>query len=313
MPCYHPLTAQRNKFPNENGKFEYRFGGFDSSYSTEFVSCGRCIGCRLEYSRQWALRCVHESKLHDDNCFLTLTYDDEHLPSPPSLETKKELSKFHKKLWQYLDRNYDTKLRYYTAGEYGDRTGRPHYHSLIFGWYPDASDLKPVHKNKSGDIVYTSESLSKLWGKGKVDVGELTFESAAYVARYVTKKVNGKRAKEHYKSVDLKTGEIYTRLPEYSVQSTKPAIAKEFYLKYKSDFDKGYITHNGVKMALTAYYNKLFEKEDPERYERLKEQKTEFAESFFRSNESNKDRLLTKERVKKSRIKSLKRGLDQDG
>ena len=152
--------------------------------------CGQCIGCRIDRSRQWAARCVHEAQLHTDNCFLTLTYADEHLPKHNSVSVK-ELQLFMRYLRRAI---YPTKVRFFACGEYGDQFNRPHYHIALFGYdFPD----KELFTKRRANNLYISETLNKIWGKGHCSIGELNYQSAAYIARYVVKKINGDRAFEH--------------------------------------------------------------------------------------------------------------------
>lgn len=147
----------------------------------EEVPCGRCIGCRLDYSRMWAIRCVLELSECDCSSFVTLTYDDEHLP-PGSKVSKPTLQKFLKRLRKLV---YPKEVRYFACGEYGSRTLRPHYHLIIFGHdFPD----RYKWSSKNGNAYYRSPSLEKLWPFGQSLVGDVSFNSCAYVARYVMKK-----------------------------------------------------------------------------------------------------------------------------
>ena len=164
--------------PGAKPVFEFTIG-----YSYLQLPCGQCGGCRVERSRQWAMRCVYESSLHADNCFITLTYAD----NPITLRDK-DLTNFWKRLRQKLGVK---SLRYFACGEYGEQFSRPHYHACVFGWRPCDLELLSVRDSIS---LYKSRFLSDTWGLGHVTVGDVTFESAAYVARYVLKKVNFSQA-----------------------------------------------------------------------------------------------------------------------
>jgi len=190
MPCSKPLNAWQSPTPKSNGKkriaFKQEHIGLEALPLQ--IPCGQCWSCRLERSRQWALRCVHEASLHPDNMFLTLTYNEESLPADGGLD-KTHFQKFMKRYRQHLERNEGgQKIRYYMCGEYGDQTNRPHYHALIFGH--NFSDKTLFRKTDSGHNLYTSTILDNLWTHGFCNIGELTFESAAYTARYIMKKVN---------------------------------------------------------------------------------------------------------------------------
>ena len=134
MPCYFPLQAvfaefadgKKKPFFPDWAKQAFRKGKFVKDITS--VPCGRCMGCRLEKSRQWAVRCVHEAKFYEDNCFVTLTYAPEHLPKDGSLN-RKHVQDFIKRLRRRLD---DRKIRVFYCGEYGDKLRRPHYHLCLF-------------------------------------------------------------------------------------------------------------------------------------------------------------------------------------
>ena len=168
-----PLQGYRAKFVNPTGKrpivFNPNAGFRDLPVS---VPCGRCTGCRLEYSRQWAIRCVHEAQMHEHNAFITLTFDKEHLPDDHSIR-KEHLQKFFKRLRKRIG----VDIRYFACGEYGSRNNRPHYHAIIFGYdFPD----KYLHtKTRNGDLLFRSPTLEKAWKFGYSLIGHVTFESAA--------------------------------------------------------------------------------------------------------------------------------------
>ena len=184
MPCYSPLLGFKSRL---NGGLTFR--RHESAGEKMTVACGGCLGCRLDRSREWAARIIHESKRHTENCFITLTYDEDRVPrlwpDGPGTLLKSDFQKFLKKLRK---RVYPEKLRYYMCGEYGEENERPHYHACIFGYDPED---KKVFAEGTDYNVYTSDFLSDVWGHGFVTVGELTYQSAAYCARYVLKKVTG--------------------------------------------------------------------------------------------------------------------------
>lgn len=188
-------------------------------------SCGQCIGCRLASSADWATRCVHESMMHDVSCFLTLTYSPECLPCPRSLDYD-AVPAFMKR----LRKAFGAGIRYYAGGEYGDDYGRPHYHLCVFGFYPD--DAVYYKTAPCGERLYTSARLDRIWGQGFVVVGQVSFESAAYIARYCVDKVTGKQASSHYERVEPLTGEVYQALPERAWMSRRPGIGKGFLEVY---------------------------------------------------------------------------------
>jgi len=220
VPCYSPLTGYRSRVTGASGKRQIVFKSSEGYLDQPVeVPCGRCIGCRLEYSRQWAVRCVHEASLYDENSFLTLTYSPENLPSNGSL-VKRDLQLFFKRLRKSLP---EKKIRYFACGEYGDRNGRPHYHVCLFNHNFRDRYLYTV---RDGVALYRSESLERLWPAGFSTIGDVTFESAAYVARYTMKKFKGDEdeKKKHYEICDSETGEIHDLLPEFAIMSRRPGI-----------------------------------------------------------------------------------------
>ncbi|AXL15226.1 replication initiator protein [Microviridae sp.] len=308
MPCYKPLTGWQTEDLNENGKRPMVFAQpKKGEYKQLEVPCRQCIGCRLEYSRQWAMRITHEQQLHKENAFITLTYDPEHLPGH-SLD-KREWQLFLKKFRKAL---HPKKIRFFMAGEYGGQPelgrkfGRPHFHAIIFGWYPEKNDLSPVKKTNTGQILYHSDYLSKIWGKGFVSVGSVTFESAAYVARYVTKKITGEIAEEHYTDIDFSTGESIKLEPEFTLASRRPGIGGDWFKKYKKDLEKGFITVRGKKMNAAKFYDKKFDEIDPYKMDEIKEKREERARDLAHDNTT--ERLVVKEKIKRKKLKLLPRG-----
>lgn len=302
MPCYHPITTY-NVGPRENGKARLSFT-YQKNSPVIILPCGQCIGCRLERSRQWALRCMHEASLYDQNCFITLTYATEHLPKNNSLE-KSDFQKFMKRFRKAVN---PEKIRYYMCGEYGDLNHRPHFHACIFNY--DFAD-KELWKTHKGEKYYVSPRLEKLWPFGHCVIGDVTFESAAYVARYVTKKVTGKKSRGHYERINEETGEVITLTPEYNDMSRRPGIGRIWYDRYKSDLKKDFITARGVKMKPPKYYDSILERESEEEYKKLKEKRAEQAE-LRAEPEGLGNRLEVKEKIKMKQFKQLKRTHDEN-
>lgn len=306
MPCYKPLKAVRDS----DG---IRFTS-SAEMATIRLPCGQCIGCRLEKSRQWATRCMHEASMHRHNCFLTLTYATEHLPPNGSLQ-KRDHQLFLKRLrkslsnksGQYLaslDKKH--KVRYYMAGEYGEQLARPHYHLCLFGI--DLADKKPYKKTKQGNWLYTSQTIANLWPYGFNTIGELNFETAAYTARYVMKKITGKKADKHYEKLDIETGEIIKIEHEYNEMSRRPGIALHWLQKYKSDvYDAlpGKVVIRGKTAYAPRYYNKQLKKWDPEKFEIINEHKRK--ESYKNLGDNTPKRLAVKKEVQRAKIRNLKR------
>lgn len=220
------------------------------------VPCGQCIGCKLERSRLWAIRCMHETTLHENSIFVTLTYDDEHLPPNGNLN-RPDLQKFFKR----LKKGHPNVRRFY-CGEYGDQTRRPHYHAILFGYSPDD---KQLHRVKSGNRYYVSEKLLKLWKHGHCEFSDVTFETCAYVARYVTKKITGPPAEKHYQRIDPETGEVTQVNPEFSGMSLRPGIGMPFLEKWADDiYSKYEIVTRGVACKPPPAYDRWIKKHRPD-------------------------------------------------
>lgn len=272
------------------------------------LPCGQCVGCRLERSRQWAMRCLHEASLYDRNVFITLTYSDEHVPEDWSLRYS-DYQKFFKRLrkqYAYFDvRTWSYAPRYYMCGEYGEQFSRPHFHACVFGC--DFPDREYFRTNQSGSRLYTSKTLEKLWPYGYSSVGDVTFESAAYVARYVMKKVTGRNADRHYEAVDSDTGEIFYRVPEFNHMSLKPGIGARWFDLYKSDvYPHDSIRVNGMKVRPPKYYDKLLEASDYGMHEgvTLLRARKDFGL------EGTPERLRAREAVCKARVNLKKRSIE---
>ena len=216
-----------------------------------------------------------------------------------------------------LRREHGPNIKFYQCGEYGDRSNRPHYHAILFGWSPD--DWMYLFDSPSGEPIYTSQTLEKIWQKGFVTVGTVTFESAGYVARYCMKKLNGKKKEEidpntglkHYERIDYYTGDIVEVIPEYSTMSrggrSGRGIAYDWIAKYSRDvYPKDYTTIRGLRMRPTRYYDKYIEAIDADMYDDIKAGR---ALSGYLSDENNVSRLSQRETVKKAQYKQLIRSL----
>lgn len=258
------------------------------------IPCGNCMGCRLERSRQWALRCMDEASLYEDNCFVTLTYNEDHLPSDGSLN-RKHVQNFLKRLRK---RFQGLKIRTFYCGEYGENLGRPHYHLILFNL--DFKD-KYYWKTVNEFTYYRSSILEELWPYGNSVVGDCTFESCAYVARYCCKKINGSKANEHYKG----------KLPEFCQASLKPGIGNAWIEKYgKTDvFPWDECVVRGVKCKPPRYYDKYLEKVDADAYELLKKRRREKGE--LKEDDNTFRRLAVKEKCQEARMKRLVRTMER--
>lgn len=259
MPCYSPLEGYWSRRRNPSGKRGVVFSASEGFLDRPVkVPCGQCVGCRLERSRQWAIRLMHERAMHEENCFITLTYDDKHLPPYGSLR-KSDFQKFMKRLRKA---NSDKRIRYFHCGEYGDITGRPHYHAILFGI--DFSDRYSWAVRK-GHPTFRSRSLENLWKDGHSEIGSVTFESAAYVARYVMKKRTGKDSAKHYERMDPETGEVVELEREYCTMSRRPGIGSEWLERYGHEtYRDDTVVMRGREMRPPRFYDDKYEVVEPE-------------------------------------------------
>jgi hypothetical protein len=346
VPCYSPLKGWKD--PETGGIVFRRPSGVAEEME---VACSQCLGCRLDRSRTWAMRIVHEGSLHEldhGNCFVTLTYRDPIECTPEQLEEKlhvpddwslhkSHFQKFMKRLRKHVFRpggrkpEYEEEpngtrrlingVRFFHCGEYGNtckhgldleevgcplcNVGRPHYHACLFN--VSFSDLEAYGSAHDGSLRYTSPLLESIWKYGFVDVGELNFESAAYVSRYILKKITGVKADEHYMQTDLDGVATWVE-PEYVTMSRRPGIGRDWYEKYKDDLfpsDEVPVPGSGVFKKVPRYYEEIFKSEDPLSLEEIKAIRQEFRQAH--GDEYTPERLMDKYKVKKAQTELLRR------
>lgn len=282
MPCYHPLPGWYARKRNANEKRSVKFNLDEGSARLPTsVPCGRCIGCRLEYSRQWAVRCMHETRLHEDSYFATLTYERD-----PGTLIPSHFQEFMKRLrW-----HYGAGIRFFQCGEYGEAFSRPHHHALLWGLRFE--DARPyVYQDSSRGLV--SEKLEEVWSHGRCLLGQVTFESAAYVARYSLKKVVGAGAEEHYKG----------RHPEFLTMSRRPGIGAGYVEAHGAEvYRDDSVIVRGVECKPPRYYDNASEKVRPEVMARIRARRRMAAR---RAVDNSGSRLLVREAVKEAGIRLL--------
>lgn len=281
------------------------------------LPCGQCIGCRLERSRQWAVRCVHEASLYEENSFITFTYDEEHIPHDGSLN-RKHLQDFWKRLRRrlaYKAYNPETGrrrvvyplIRYFACGEYGDRYSRPHYHACVFNYRPGDGE---IHTVRDGIPLYRSDFLDDVWGHGYTSFGDVTFESAAYVARYAVKKLNGDQASDAYSYFNVANGEVYELEPEYGAMSLRPGIGYDWIKTYeKQTYDWDSVVVRGVEQLPPRYYDDVHTVTAARSMADVKSARLRRAER--RRHDSSTERLCAREQVKLAQVHQLRRGIEK--
>ena len=317
MPCFNPLNAYHVPGPGKSKKISFLKSGDSIPTNGEYLRlpCGQCAGCRLDRSRHWATRCMHEARQHADNCFITLTYADTHLPWDGSLNLR-HWQEFMKRLRGHAQRKFGIgDIKFFHAGEYGENgTKRPHYHACIFGF--DFLDKKPW-KRESDYTIYTSDALDTLWGKGFTTVGDLNWSSAAYCARYNMKKINGPRKEQidpktglrPYDRVHAQTGEVIEVRPEYCTMSRRPGIGHSFITDYIDDiFPWDECIVNGHPTRPPRYYDNFYAELDAEGMEEIKERRIEVMHKYAPDN--TRARLRERAKVKDAQLSTLKRNLE---
>lgn len=228
------------------------------------VPCGKCSGCRRERARQWTIRLVHESQLHERVSEVTLTYSDDHLPPGRSLNPK------HPTLFFKSLRNAGHVFRYFMCGEYGDEKGRPHYHVLLYGL--DWPDRTYWMRSPGGTIQYRSDQLQSHWEHGFALTGDLTPGASRYVAGYVTKKLNDSES-----PVSVETGEL---LQPYQRMSRRPAIAKRWIERYwRETYATDTVLVEGREMRPPAFYDRWLKDNEPVHWRSVREARYHQAQS----------------------------------
>lgn len=301
MPCYNPIAVSLSP-KGLDGKKVIVWSPSKEGFQQINLPCGQCVGCRITKAQSWATRCVHEASLWDDNSFLTLTYNDEHLKSSSLI--KKDFQTFMKRLRKYYS---GKKIRYYGCGEYGDKTARPHFHSCVFGL--DFED-KILYKMSFENPLWTSEILDKIWGHGNCIIGIVNNKTAAYVARYIGKKIMGTSQIAEAMRANVYQG----REPEFALMSRRPGIGSLWFEMYSGDvYPTDEIIQEGVPIQVPRYYDTLLEKKDLEEFEKIKQARLDrpkverYNYKRIQNGKRSVDNLKSKEKDVIKRFKALKR------
>lgn len=332
MSCFHPLKAIETG-KTIKGKKVLKFIKHDPKIliinnkylGKEIINipCGQCIGCRLDYSKEWANRCMKEAEMYEYNYSITLTYDDENLPkSTRIIDTEtgeaipnynvtlkpEDVTLFMKRLRKRWDKHHKHQgIRLFYCGEYGEENGRPHYHLILFNM--PIYDLKYLRRSQSGKNLWFSNEIDKLWDKGLTSVGECNWETVAYAARYVTKKIKGPGAKEEYFN--------RAQVPEFVRMSRMPGIGREWYEQHKTEMyetDEMFVYRKDGVLTLkpSKYYDKLYDLEQPELIAKIKEKRKEYAVmqrqiALSHTSMNEEEYLEMQKRTMQNKAKALKR------
>ena len=303
MSCFHPLTAFWRSVDRSSITFDKNKSATKIPFA---LPCGRCIGCRMEKARQWGLRCLHEKKLWEHNQFVTLTYNDESMP-PGGSVCLRDVQLFMKRLRKLKKSNKNNPIRFFLGAEYGEENRRPHYHALLFNC--SFGDKKLFGRNGRGEAVYTSEELSSVWSidglpMGFCTIGEVTFESAVYCAKYALKKLNvtdesspeARQAfEDRYVVYDI-DGVVHQRATEFAVMSRRPGIGMGYYEKYGAEVRAhDNVIVNGRPVRPPRYYDSKSDVVDPVGFAETKARRKR--EGVLAKPDNTPDRLAVKEKL----------------
>lgn len=256
------------------------------------LPCGHCTQCLLNYARTWAVRCCLEASLYNNNYFVTLTYSNKNLPVS-SFQSRRNVQLFLKRLRKYIPG-----VKYFGCTEKGDTTKRLHHHLILFNC--DLKDAKPLGKGIVQGHYFKSKFLEDRWKLGLVDIGEVSFNSCSYVARYCMKKRFQEKDPDEYifMSRNIGLGWLNQHV--------------DTCLKY----DEIYFNFgNFNKAKLPRYFDKVLEKYDPDAVERLKRQRIDKANlssfaDLIRYGLVYREELYTQQADNIERkVKLLKRGM----
>ncbi len=310
MACFSPLKGYKDPY---NGALVFKRTA--NTKETMEVRCGQCLGCRIDRRIVWAVRVIHESTLHERNCFVTLTYRDKHHSTDEQynegyyLPDDLSLYKSHfQKFMRRLRKQFPQKIKYFYCGEYGSITKRPHYHACLFN--VDFDDCE-VFSERDGLITYYSRTLERLWRYGFCTVGELNYDTASYTAGYILEKITGFLAEDHYLRSDA-DGVASWVLPEYvnmSLGRKKPGgIGAGYYEKYKNDIfprDTVWVPGKGVVQQVPRYYQTILESEDPATLELVQKLRKQFMAQH--REDFTPERLMDRYKVQKAKKQNQKR------
>ena len=313
---------KRNKILEEQGSF-YRY---------QAIPCGHCTACQLKYSAEWATRVMCECQQHENNYFITLTYDEINLPIPEGANYggneyqndgtwtgtlyPKDVDTFLNSLRKKFERINHKGLKYLYCGEYGERTRRPHYHMILMNCPLDLKQFYDFYTDKTTKkIHWKSKELDELWKKGMIDIGEVEWNSAAYVARYCMKKISYEKDKTIYYSQG--------KLPEFVRMSRRPGIGAEYFNKNAKELIKTdkLIMKNFHGQTATykppKAWDRKMEKLYPEEWEKIKLSRQEAAIRAAKiekelTNATDLEKLEQKAQDIINKSKLLPRSFEQD-
>lgn len=293
------------------------------------IPCGKCIQCRLARSREWANRCVAELETSVNAFFVTLTYDDAHLEFSPYVDVKtgelsyrpilvkKHLQDFFKRLRSWCDYRSDLKQRYYACGEYGDLSLRPHYHAIIYNLPPAfVKDSRLFTGPEQQPPLWITPALTDLWPFGMSVYGDVSWNTCAYVARYVMEKQLGISARDQRAA----QAELFPNDPwqeEFTIMSRRPGIGREYYERNRDviySTDEMFVFINGTVQAVkpARYFDKLFDVDNHLEMRRIKSMRAQVAQNsleaaLLETSLTEEEYLALKAESKEEQLKRLVR------
>lgn len=264
--CTREITAYRNP---SGGRPIFGWEGVRDGLPELKLPCGKCPECAKDYYTSWATRGSRELARWSSTLFITLTYSDEHLPPDRSLK-KKDVQDFIKRVKKHFRSSKENPIRQIYCGEYGTQTLRPHYHVILFNC--DFADAKFHYHSAQGHRIYTSKTLSRLWGFGIAEFGHAQPGSIAYLFKYILKK---KSRKEKEKPLTIEhDGITYDVEHEFIEASRNPGIGA--HMRESDSIKKGFLTIDGVKKKIPKYYLEHLRKTDPDTFDHLSNLKFDF-------------------------------------
>lgn len=206
--------------------------GFTQGQGYRTIPCGKCIMCRIKRTNEWTLRMLHELDYHKESCFITLTYEDDS-PNYDGILHKEHLQKFFKRLRKYLGKK---RIKYFSCGEYGSDTLRPHYHAIIFG-HKFKNDI-PLKKG-----FWRNLDLEKLWKEGFSVIAPCNRLTLQYVAKYIQKyNSDDSYRQEKFSLISKGIGERFVKDEGMRIMQI------------------GKLTQGGTQVSIPRYYLKKLEK-----------------------------------------------------
>lgn len=302
MSCFAPVIAWYRKEVID-GKRQITFNRAQAHFPAPLhLPCGKCIGCLQARGRQWAIRCEHERKLHNENCFVTLTYDQASLPKGHTL-VKRDLQNFMKRLRKNIE---PRKVRFYACGEYGEKTARPHYHILLFGWSEQRENRKLLRDPNGRNPTYNSTTISRCWPNGHAVVGDVTLASCLYVAGYIAKNYGRERELD----IICGDGEVIRRQKPFALMSRQPGIGAGYVDKYQNEL----IAHDNVivdgnECRIPRYYDNQLVKKEYQTQEKLQDIKiSRRREMRVYRKDNTRERLHVREKFEHLKMQAFKKG-----